>query len=418
MIRKYIYILVIFLFSIPLFSAEFDWGGTIQNVTGGSGKSEWTFNQSDSVSLWFEINGSSMFNIKASGGYRFNYDDEEISHIPEFGAFYAHGSNGTISYRLGRFSTEDMNGNLFSTILDGGRFSLQTSKVKIRAGAGFSGYVFNENSSVAMTSADFTAISDDALLAPPRLAEYAEAALYILPGDGALTASFLAQQDLRDGNELDEGQGLLNSFYLSIGLKGRLGRSIFYNLYGTGELGFYNMTVDDRSLILGAGAGGLKLDIPFNAVLNPYLSMDFYYSSGDSWDRTDHRGSLMEENKTVISQYTPFSMENKGYVFSVGTGNLFYGDIAFSVTPFRGFSVQLASLTLFRSVDGPVAALSVSEDDSASSLYLGEELTLAMNFRPLSDVGFQIKGGVFLPNEEVVLDTVQYKIGGYLSLGF
>jgi len=422
MMKKVLFILIIAMLTFSsLYSLDFDWGGAFQNTTDVSSVGKWSVSQTDSLNLWAELDVNPMLNFKMSAGYRFNYDsfDKSVSHIPEFGTLYAYGSNDFISYKAGRFSLSDMNHNLFSTIIDGVQFGIVNQKIKIKSGVGFTGLVFSDNSNIAMTVSDYNLKSSDSFkLASPRLAEYVEAAFYILPGDGSVTAAFLAQQDMLASSEIETNEGLLHSFYLNLGLKGRLWNFVFYNLYGTGEIGLYEMEADDRSILLAAVAGGLKVHMPLPLPLKPLVAMELYYSSGDDWSRTDHGGSAIGAGKTNLYQFTPFSLQNKGYIYSVSTGNLFYGNIGISISPVSSLSVLLESLTLFRSKNGPVSTMPVTEADSDSSLFLGEEITLAVNFRPLSDMGFQLKGGIFIPNDSVVSGGIQYKVGGFMSLSF
>ena len=415
MIKKIYVTAIVLIFSIlPLFSAEFDWGGAFQNTTGISSITNGFITQGNSISLRGELEISPFFKIKAAGGYRFVYSDGEITHIPEFSALTVYGGSNLWSYKVGRFTLSDMNNNLFSSLLDGFQFSIQGRKVKISSGAGFTGLVFSRNSSVLLSMADFKSYSNNSLLASPRIVEYIEASFFILPGDGVLSAAFLAQQDMRAESTFTgdfAGYGLLHTFYLKLGVKGRIGTSLFYNLYLTGETGTYTIPsvaeVAEPVLIL-AGAGGLRLDLPLNIpAIKPLLSLDLFYSTGDKWG-----------THSDINQYSSFSLRNKGYIYNAMIGNLFYGDFSISVSPASFLSVSVNSLTMFRAVNGPVSTIPVSEVDSSGSLFLGEEVTLALNFRPFSDLGFQIKGGIFIPNEPVVSDGIQYKVSGFLSLSF
>ncbi len=416
MIKKTILIIAFAVLStLPIISVEFDWGGAIQNITELSKVNDWKVTQGDSISLWADLEIVPLFNIKAAAGYRFLYDNEEIFHIPEFNAFTFYGKKDFFSYQAGRFNLSDSNNNLFSVLLDGFQISLEGEKVSFFSGAGFSGGIFNKNSTVLLTASDHDAVSDNALLASPRIIEYIEASFFIIPGDGSLTVSFLAQQDMRSSSSLDPGYGNLHSFYLNLGLKGRIGSLLFYDFYLNGEIGTY-IIPSDRSLLVLAGAGGLRLDLPLNVVLKPLFSLDLFYSTGDDWDRGDWQNSTIDSTKDSLNQYTPLTLDNKGYVYSNRVGNLFYGDFSVSIAPASFLSIKINSLTLFRSVDGPVSEVSVSQ--GPSSLYLGEEIGLELNFRPLSDLGFQIKGAIFIPNDAVVSGGIQYKLGGFLSLSF
>ncbi len=423
MIKKTSLIIVLAVLStFPIISVEFDWGGAIQNITELTSVNDWKVTQGDSISFWADLEIVPLFNIKVATGYRFLYDNEEIFHIPEFNAFTFYGKKDLFSYQAGRFNLSDSNNNLFSVLLDGVQVSLEGEKVSFFSGAGFSGGIFNKNSTVLLTASDHDAVSNNALLASPRIIEYIEASFFIIPGDGSLTASFLAQQDMRSFNSLDEGYGNLHSFYLNLGLKGRIGSLLFYDFYLNGEIGTYHVSANatlstsERSLLVLAGAGGLRLDLPLNVVLKPLFSLDLFYSTGDDWDRGDWQNSTIDSTKDSLNQYTPLTLNNKGYVYSNRIGNLFYGDFSVSIAPASFLSIKINSLTLFRSVDGPVSGIPVSQ--GASSLYLGEEIGLELNFRPLSDLGFQIKGAIFIPNDAVVSDGIQYKIGGFLSLSF
>jgi hypothetical protein len=178
------------------------------------------------------------------------------------------------------------------------------------------------------------------------------------------------------------------------------------------------MVSDDRTLTVAAASGGLKLDMPLPMKFKPLLSVDLFYSSGDDWDRGDYEGTSIDSGKSILNQYSSFTVQNIGYVYSISSGNLVYGDVSFTIRPFSSLSVTAESLTLFRAVDGPVSTLPVEESDSSSSLFLGEEVTVALNFRPFSDLGLQLKGGAFIPNEAVVSDGVQYKVSAYVFLSF
>jgi len=414
------------LFAGTLGAATLDWGGVLQGTYNVSSVNGLHLTMVDSLSLWMDLKLSPMLNFKASGGYRFKLDDSAdslIDHIPEFGALYGYGSNKSISWKAGRFSISDINKNLFSTIWDGAQFGLRTGKVRIESGVGFTGLIFSDNSNIRVTALD-GAIADEGstIFASPRMVEYLEASFAILPGDGTLTAAFLAQQDFRGilhSKSLLTGDGLLHTFYLNLGLKGRIGSRLFYNLYGTGEAGLYKMPVDNGSAVLISGAGGLKLTMPLDAALKPVITADLFYGHGGTWaERGDYEGSDISASDQWLYAYTPFTRNNVGYVYSIGRGNLLYGDVKFSITPFPFLSVSLGSLTVLRPVDGPVSGLPVAEATIPFSPYLGEEITLAVSLKPYSDLGFQVKGGVFIPNNSFVDNGVQYKFGGYFSLRF
>ncbi|MCP4298878.1 MAG: hypothetical protein GY786_25135, partial [Proteobacteria bacterium] len=180
-----------------------DWGGAFQNNTEITGKNENKVTQGNSLSFWGNLDINNYFNLKGAAGYRYLYDSGEIFHIPEFNLFMAYGGTDIWSYRAGRFTLGDKNNNLFGALIDGIGFDLNSEIFSVSTGVGFTGFTFNRNSSVIMSGADHDANADEALMASPRIAQYAEASFYVLPGDGVLSAAVLAQQDLRSSNILD-----------------------------------------------------------------------------------------------------------------------------------------------------------------------------------------------------------------------
>jgi hypothetical protein len=262
---------------------------------------------------------------------------------------------------------------------------------------------------------DIESYENNETFASPRFFQFSELDIFYSDND-TFTVSLLTQGDLRDESSLTDGYGILDSFYLLVGFSGYYGASIQYNFYIIGEAGSYDIPSEDRSLSILAGAAGAELDIALDLPLNPVLSIDLFYSTGDGWSRTDWQGSSIDSSVSELNQFNAFSVKDIGFVYNTRAGNIFYGDVDFTVIPSSFFSITASSLTLFRSVNGPVYEIPLDESDS--SLYLGEELSLSLDFQIASDLDLSFKGGIFLPNELVVTDDVQYKVSANLTYSF
>ena len=55
---------------------------------------------------------------------------------------------------------------------------------------------------------------------------------------------------------------------------------------------------------------------------------------------------------------------------------------------------------------------------SGSDLFLGNEIILTVDLRPLSDIGLQLIGGIFIANGQLIPDAVQYRFGALLSVSY
>ncbi|MCK5735704.1 MAG: hypothetical protein KAH21_04460, partial [Spirochaetaceae bacterium] len=135
------------------------------------------------------------------------------------------------------------------------------------------------------------------------------------------------------------------------------------------------------------------------------------------WDqRSDWEGTQYGSGSS-LNQYTAFTTRTVGYVFGSRVGNLGYGRLGASIRPVEMLSLKLDNYLYFRSVEGPVNEMPITAA-SGSDLYLGDEIVLTVDFRPLSDLGLQLNGGIFLANGNIIQDKVQYRLGASLSMSY
>lgn len=425
--RRFKTLLVVLLGAAALGAGEYDWGGQIENLSQYSNIDGETFTQADKLLLWTRAEFSPGLKFYAKGGYIYRYEDEENLHAPELSDFYLYGNRflgglPVTEYRLGRFRLSDRKGAVLSSLVDGFSLTLPVGPVPLRLAAGYTGLIFADSSEIQMTRADeYDKSEEDALLAPPRLVYLLEGRSGELPGGVTAFLSVTGQQDFRSEDFIEDevaGSGRFHSQYLSAGVEGRFTPDLFYSLSGVLQTGQYLVSEPSTEASYLAGSGQVSLEYYGRSSLRPSLSLQALYATGDSWkDRPDWVPQSAEDGAR-LNRYTPISNGTKGFVFPVQKANLIYGDLTFSLKPSETMQLSLTSLTFFRAVDGPVSDSRISEE-SGSSLYLGEEVDLILNWRPLSDVGFSATAGAFLPNGELFEeDELLFRAGGYLSFSF
>jgi hypothetical protein len=249
-------------------------------------------------------------------------------------------------------------------------------------------------------------VSDDAdeddFLAPPRLLGIIAFSLPDFIAGQTVDVSVVGQGDLRDEDDLPEGQGTLHTVYVGGGVSGPVVSTLFYDLYGyfgggrtLSDLGGFYSYKPIQSYLVGAT---LQYFMPQAA--QSVVSLGYLYSSGDK----DH-GSFFEGNTEGASKaFVGLTPPSFGAVFSPRLGNLMVTDLGYSVKPFSGsgsrsleeFQTELSVLGFFRPTTGVISEPGINP--SSDDLYLGTEVDLALNFRPFSDLGFSLVNGVFFPN--------------------
>jgi hypothetical protein len=332
-------------------------------------------------------------------------------------------------YTAGRFTMSDNQGSLFSALLDGAEFEYTAAHVRHSGGAGFTGAVFNRTSRVIMTAVDQRNFDNAGpfSMASPRIAAYYEFSFDFIAGgkshdprDQTLSVVLLGETDLRSDDAVSADQprsSKLHSGYVQAGMRGRISETFDYMFNGIFQAGVNSIPDENRTLLLLGGLAEASLFWNPGGPLSPQIVLSGLYSSGDPWtQRSDWEGSQYG-NGSSLNQYTAFTTRTVGYVFASRVGNPDYGRLGASIRPLEILSIRLDNYVLFRSVNGPVNEMPVSAS-SGSNLYLGDEVELTVDFRPLSDLGIQLNSGVFLANSSIIEKKVQYRLGASLSMSY
>jgi len=130
------------------------------------------------------------------------------------------------------------------------------------------------------------------------------------------------------------------------------------------------------------------------------IELNLLYSSGDS----DYDGFYEGNTAGNSTQFLPISRPSLGLLFSPQVSNIFFAQLSYSIKPFSGtqspllrnIQTLLNGTTFFRSTTGSISESGIDPGSGVS--YLGTEVDLIINFRPLSDLGFILSNGIFFPN--------------------
>lgn len=410
-------------------AAETDWGGAVQVYVDGGNVPGRELTAGLSASIWSETDFSRYARLNFNGGYGFQYDKGKYYNFPELNILAVSGRGDDWSYKAGRFTMSDSQGTLFNAILDGGEYAHTSERFEHRVGAGFTGLPFNRTSRVIMTAVDQRAFDNarPASLASPRIGAYYEFITVFAadaegtdPKDQNFSVAVLGEFDMRNPDAVvddDPDSSLLHSAYLQLGINGRVSGSFDYSVNGIFQAGANVIPNDNRTLPLIGGLAEASLTWAPGGNLAPMVTVGGLYSSGDPWtQRSDWEGTQYGSGSS-LNQYTAFTTRTAGYVFASRVGNLSYAHVGASIRPAGILSLILDNYTFFRSVDGPVNEIPI-DAASGSNLYLGNEIMLTVDFRPLSDLGLQINGGVFLANGQLISEKVQYRLGASLSMSY
>ncbi len=402
-------------------AAAIDFGFQLSSNTELDSREEDEIFNSETLAAWLSHDFSDALAFSTQGSYTFT---TERPYLFDLDALYLDGSTPAgdlrrVGGRIGRFSVADATGYVLDHRIDGARFSISAPDYVLSFSGGYTGLLLKPTNDVIMSRLDLIDDDDDdVFLAPPRLIGLAELSLpEVLPAQD-LTISLALQEDLRPEDDLiDEGQsepqaaggGRVDTQYASVELDGALSNALFYTVFGTFQTGRMLSYVEDEDTVTGfsyryrpvfAGAGGAGMRYYVPDIRAQRAGFNVLVGTGDS-DAT----SVIEGNEEGASTlFVPIAGPTTGKVLGAGPGNNVSVHAFYSIKPFidsptreiRDLQFGLDAFTFIRLVEGPVPADGVRPGGSGN--YLGSEIDAGVNYRPFSDLGISLTGGVFLPN--------------------
>jgi hypothetical protein len=451
-------LLVVFVVAAaPSFCVSFDFGGSLLNSSGlgnypttASPSASPAFAQRDAGNLWFQaaLSDSLLLNAQIGSGftmYRYGvppqafFVDVDLANLQ--GTFPPVGP-GTrqLRFTAGRALFSEFTGLVLGHKADGIQLGLDYQGWSVSLAAAYTGLVSKGASTIELSRTDVTDVADTGVIfAPPRLVETLAVDVRFLSGQ-RVSFSCLLQQDLR-GTFLDltlpAGPGIVtagstiydptrggpvNSQYFGLGTSGSLSASLYYDAYA--YLGILEDLLFTGGSYQGftsvAALAGASARYYFRSPLYSVLGGRVLFASGDSGAISVYEGATQ-----LFSDFLPISRPTLSYVFSPQLSNIVLVEASYSLKPFsslaseaaRNLEVRLQADAYLRPTPGAISEPGISASDS--SLYLGTEADLAVLFRPFSDVGLSLWGGLFIPGSAFGASTaLQYKAGFDVSLSF
>ena len=400
------------MFSPLLFS--FDWGGNISNYSYVTSEDD-SYDQVNKLSLWGAHSFDDFTYLTGQGSAGYAKDDYDIlvdldylyfdKSIPEI-----FGESSALSFRIGRFFQSEFTRKVFAHRADGFVLNLGIPLGNFHLSSGYTGLLLKPVTDLNTTNADLADDDDDDIyLAPKKLVSVIGFDFIdILPGQ-KLSLSGVSVFDLRTEDLIEDGDtsagsntgGKLNTFYIGTGLGGGLTSSLFYDTFGYVQLGktlsLEGTEYKDESIL--AFLGGASLSWFNKQLLYSKATASFIYASGDEDASSVYEGNT-EDSSTI---FVPVSGSSTGFIFDPSLSNIMVAGLEYSIKPFANskgaaanIQTALSGNMFFRATEGAVSEQG-RINTSSDKKYLGTEIDLGINFRPFSDFGLGVRGGIYIP---------------------
>lgn len=441
---------------------SFDWGGSVTTSTTlrsvGDDSDEEIFANTEQFTFYLNTPLGTKYRLESQAAARF--DAEPLLFAADVERLYlqrvrrpGQGAMSEFVTRTGRQTISDPAGVVVRHVVDGLGVIVRYPRVEVGLSAGYTGFVNKEFSSASISLHDsLDADDDDVYFGPPRLIGQGRVALNNIFAGQNIRGAFIFQEDLRDPDEvvqvgeerpelLEAGRelgGLIDTQYVVLALDGPIPTGsmpgqLFYQAAYVLNLGRTLSLVDDEAAIAGesyqykpirAHLARLNFQYFLPRALSTAAGAGVTFSSGDDSYTSFTEGNVSE----VATMYTPVTPAGSGAVFGMTHGNATIVEIFYSLKPLERMrspflntmQAQLAGYSFFRSAgSGPVSVADV--DGETDEAYLGSEVDLALRFRPYSDFGFGLTGGVLVANDAAMADganSVDYIVRLDASLSF
>jgi hypothetical protein len=280
---------------------------------------------------------------------------------------------GTV-IRAGRLHYADRAGIAISGLYDGFRVQTPLAGLNVDLGALYGGLQDKKDTTLLLSGADITDITDDAVWFAPGRVVFSAAVSK--PGTVTYFANALGQFDTR-------GSSALHSQYLVLGADGALGGGFDFGAALT------------AAIVEAAG-----FDPEFSAA----ASADFgWMPAGQLRDRAYFNIRWASGDNGVLSPFLSVNSIPQGKVFAPRLSGLALARVGYNARLVDTLAVDVQSSAFIRSTAGGPSDSGI--DPSSDSAWLGAELFASLRWAPLSDVnissglGLFIPGTAFLPDE-------------------
>lgn len=416
--KKYFLSFLIFTAVFSVYSVGFDFGVTADSFAGYNDDDSGYIFGFEKASLFGSVKASESVSFAVDGFYKFSYklnDKNYNKHTFDLSIFLLSIKLGNSDLQIGRTFMGDYSGDIVGHTLDGISMTLPLSIGTLNINAGYSGFIHRDEYSLIKSVQDSYDEEDR-----NRVRLLVEGVDFIKEfRDISFWLSLYSYQDLRPENFRDN-----TALYAGGGIHGALNSIFSYSLRGNFKTGSFsyakNATSENQGTLILAGMGALSLDWYLKSIealssLSPTIGLRFGVSSGDSGLKSSAIGYDQGEELSNTTLYSPMITGGPGSVFPISNQNLTYGKLAMSIKPHKRLQTQIGSVVFFRTVEGVTGSDDVDPKENGN--YMGTEVSLAVNYRPFSDLGVSLSSGLFIPNKSVMIsDHINWVSSVYLSL--
>jgi hypothetical protein len=377
-ILPFLFPVLLFVFSSPLFAAEF---GLLlnQNLVASGLKEDFSLDYSAALIPHFSLPIGENMELYASASAQVNYENDLWNFVPELFRTDFSWHSGASSLTLGRMNYSDPLGFIASGLFDGVQYSYGGGAGTFNVGAWYTGFLYKENARISMTDEDKTENAKQLDYGDFLNTYFASRRLLMSLGwehpglAGFLRAKFavLGQIDLNEWDSAFHSQYITAKIGLPL-------KDFDFNLGGTFEIAEVDEGADIGIKFAYAGEAGISWFIPTG--LPDQLSLLARFASGGTGGAfiafvpktTRLQGDILKADFSALS------------VFSLGYLARFHST----------FSASLNTSVFMRTDLATYSGYSVG---SESKYFLGSEIFARLYWSPISDVRINGGGGVFLP---------------------
>jgi hypothetical protein len=352
-----------------------DYGALVIGEFEAAGEEENDTNGTVILAPWLSLPVGNDSELYVSAGIHAAISDESYIAPELFRLEFSSRISPLFSFRLGRFTWQDVSGLIAKGRFDGADFLFDLEKIKIGASALYTGFLFKDTSGINISPADTKdynlkfdfADFENTYFAPRRFM----ASLYgtfpgFPPGRGQLHAGLMAQFDLSGADEAFHTQYLMLRHTL-------LYKDFDFDITGIAEL--ENTEAEGmRSGFAFSMEGGWQMP----TALADRLSLGLAWASGEG---------------SATAAFFPVTREPMSFVLKPVLSGIMIIGANYQARVASSLSATLGG-SYFLRTDSTTFTAPELEDDSYA---LGAEIGAGVQWVPFSDLSFSLKGGVFLP---------------------
>ena len=310
-------------------------------------------------------------------------EDDEWSFTPELLRTEFSHLAGAVEFRVGRMLFADPLNLVASGLFDGLHFARNTAGGTFGAGLWYTGFLYKNRANITMTEDDAVALEAavdwDDFMNTYFASRRVMAALYWEHPSVAelfqLNVTLIGQADINERDRQYDSLYLIARGVLPL-------QRVIFELGGAVEAGRMVVGAETDFRVAFAGDVGLHWLVP--AQIHSMVSLTGRFTSGQA-------------ESGVVSAFTPITTLPHGDILEAGISGLSVLTLQYTARLHRTFSAGVSAAHFVRSDRGTFEAYPLAAQ-SGDNFFLGTEFFGRLLWSPVSDMSFNLGGGVFLPS--------------------